>query len=401
MNGGGKRRGGYISGRYRVLSVPLERAAFSYEQSAVAAFLEQIDPSDLYFEFQDETLVCYLNRFDPSLYGSIIEEYSIMHLDSHYSSPDVNPFRRALADILAIGSYGIRVKKRLYVGYGGERKVVQRDAKKKKRAEYFYAEGHEFSKIRNELPEQFINQIICGDSLEVLHLLPDNCIDIIVTSPPYNFGLAYDSDNFDDAKHWEQYLSDLFAIFDECIRVLAWGGRFIVNVQPLFSEYIPIHHIISQFFMSRHLIWKGEILWEKNNYNCKYTAWGSWKSPSSPYLKYTWEFLEIFCKGDLRKTGSRELIDITDDEFKAWVVAKWSIGSERNMKFYGHPAMFPEELVTRCLKLFSYQGDIVLDPFNGAGTTTCIAHRLKRSFLGIEVSEEYCKIARGRLSDGL
>src|SRR5690606_25410030 len=63
----------------------------------------------------------------------------------------------------------------------------------------------------------------------------------------------------------------------------------------------------------------------KNNYNCKYSSWGSWKSPSSPYLKYTWEFVELYCKGDLKKPGKKENIDITAEEFKSWVVAKWSI----------------------------------------------------------------------------
>jgi len=388
-------------GQYRVLSMPLSHAPSLYELAAVSAFADIIDTTDLYFEIKDETLLCYLNRFDPLIHENSIDEYSKAHLDEYYDTPLKNPFRCLLAEILAIGSYGISYGKRIYVDYNSERKVADRKAKTQKRKEYFYAEGHDFSSKRNELEEKFVNKIICGDSLEVLRGLPDNCIDIIITSPPYNFGLEYDADGEDDAKHWEQYLSDLFAIFDECVRVLVWGGRFIVNIQPLFSEYIPIHHIISSHLMKRHLIWKGEILWEKNNYNCKYTAWGSWKSPASPYLKYTWEFLEIFCKGDLKKTGERERIDITDEEFKAWVVAKWSMGSERKMKAYGHPAMFPEELVKRCLKLFSYQGDIVLDPFNGAGTTTYVANRLNRRYIGIDISEEYCNTAVLRLFDEL
>ena len=146
------------------------------------------------------------------------------------------------------------------------------------------------------------------------------------------------------------------------------------------------------------MIWKGEILWDKHNWNCKYTSWGSWKSPSSPYLKYTWEFLEIFCKGDLKKPGKQENIDITDEEFKKLVVAKWDIAPERNMKEYGHPAMFPEKLVSAVLKLFSYKGDIILDPFNGVGTTTAVARKLGRKYVGIDVSEEYCRKAKRRVS---
>jgi DNA modification methylase len=147
------------------------------------------------------------------------------------------------------------------------------------------------------------------------------------------------------------------------------------------------------------MIWKGEILWEKNNYNCKYCAWGSWRSPSGPYLKYTWEFLEIFSKGTLIKEGKKENIDIKEDEFKKWVVAKWAIAPERNMKNYDHPAMFPEELVERALKLFSYERDIILDPFNGVGTTTIVAKQLNRRYLGIDISQKYCKIAERRIKE--
>ena len=199
--------------------------------------------------------------------------------------------------------------------------------------------------------------------------------------------------------HWEKYFEKLFLIFDECIRVLKFGGRIIVNIQPLFSDYIPSHHIISGYFMRKKMIWKGEILWEKNNYNCKYTAWGSWKSPGSPYLKYTWEFLEIYAKGNLKKDGNPENIDITENEFKKWVVAKWSIAPERKMNEYDHPAMYPEELVERALKLFSFERDVILDPFNGVGTTTVVAKKLNRRFIGIDTSAKYCKIAQRRLKE--
>ena len=167
----------------------------------------------------------------------------------------------------------------------------------------------EFSKKNNQLPNEFIDKIICGDSLEVLRKLPDNCVDLVFTSPPYNFNMDYDEHN--DNTNWNEYFEMLFNIFKECIRVLKHGGRIIVNIQPFFSEYIPSHHVISNFFLNEGLIWKCEILWEKNHRNCAYTAWGSWKSPSSPYFKYTWEFLEVFCKGELKHEGDSKMIDIT------------------------------------------------------------------------------------------
>lgn len=296
-----------------------------------------------------------------------------------------------------IGSYGIKRRHRIYVDFNLEKKVKERKNKEKNRIKYFYANNHNFSRINQDLPEQYLNSIICGDSVKILKLLPDNCIDVVITSPPYNFGLDYK--NHLDGEFWGKYFQKLYKIFEETIRVLKYGGRIIVNVQPLFSDYIPTHHLISQFFMERKLIWKGEIIWEKNNYNCKYTAWGSWKSPSNPYLKYTWEFLEIFCKGDLKKAGDRDKIDISVEEFKRWVTAKWSIAPRQNMKKFNHPAVFPEELVERALKLFSYQEDIILDPFNGVGTTTYVAKNIGRKYLGIEISQDYCEIARKRLEN--
>ncbi|MCK9277282.1 MAG: site-specific DNA-methyltransferase [Methanoculleus sp.] len=183
----------------------------------------------------------------------------------------------------------------------------------------------------------------------------------------------------------------------ECYRILKPGGRMVINVQPLFSDYIPTHHIISSQLLGLGFLWKAEILWEKNTYNARYTAWGSWKSPSMPYLKYTWEFIEVFDKETHKKTGRKEDIDITGDEFKEWVSAKWVFPPEVRMRDYRHPAMFPEELPRRVIKLFSYRGDLVLDPFNGAGTTTLVAHRLGRRFIGIDISPDYCRTAMTRL----
>jgi site-specific DNA-methyltransferase (adenine-specific) len=245
----------------------------------------------------------------------------------------------------------------------------------------------------------YVNRIICGDALHSLRSMPDRSIDIVITSPPYNFGHAYAQDERDDTREWNEYFRTLNEIWGECYRVLKPGGRIAVNVQPLFSDYIPTHHVISNQLKNLGFLWKAEILWEKNNYNAKYTAWGSWKSPSMPYLKYTWEFIEVFDKETHKKSGSRELIDITDTEFKEWVIGKWSFPPEIRMKDYGHPAMFPEELPRRLMKLFSYRDDIVLDPFNGAGTTSLVAWKLGRRFIGIDISEEYCNCALRRIQN--
>jgi DNA modification methylase len=245
----------------------------------------------------------------------------------------------------------------------------------------------------------YINRIICGDAYRVMSALPDESIDMIITSPPYNFGHSYAQDPHNDTHEWNAYFEKLLRVWKECDRVLKPGGRMAVNVQPLFSDYVPTHHIISRQLADLGLLWKAEFLWEKNNYNAKFTAWGSWKSPSMPYIKYTWEFIEVFDKGTHKKTGRKEDIDIAGDEFKEWVLGKWSFPPETRMKDHDHPAMFPEELPRRLMKLFTYRNDIVLDPFNGAGTTTLVAQKLQRRFIGIDLSDQYCTTALKRLKE--
>ena len=386
------------SSRYIRIPVPITTPLSGKEQEQVLGIGKRFNRKDCFFETQGNTLDFFLHSLDYNLFESALSDWLETEGEDTTGFPNlVKAFPFLLKKVNRIRSYGIRGKKRVYVGYTDERKVRNRQEKVQKRGSYYYTAGHGFDAGQNNVPPEFCNTIITGDSRVVLSQMPPNCVDLVITSPPYNFGLGYDLT--EDGVDWERYFETLFAVFDECIRVLKYGGRIIVNIQPLFSDYIPSHHIISRYFMDQKLIWKGEILWEKNNYNCKYTAWGSWKSPSNPYLKYTWEFLEIFAKGDLKKEGQKENIDISGDEFKNWVVAKWPVAPERRMDTYDHPAMFPEELVERALKLFSYRGDFILDPFNGAGTTCVVAKRTGRQYLGIDISEKYCTVARKRLEE--
>ncbi|HLD26479.1 MAG TPA: site-specific DNA-methyltransferase [Patescibacteria group bacterium] len=371
-------------------AIKISSIAISKHKDDLRDFFGQYPKEDIHFEIDNNNLVINLRQIDFPAFKNNAE---LVRSNNGFNQV----LDTVVKNIENIKSYGLKGSKRLYVGYNKERKVKNRKDKEKRRGIYYYAQNHTFSKQNNILPENFVNKIITGDSAKVLKQFPDNSVDLIFTSPPYNFGLDYE--NHTDGTDWNDYFDKLFSVFRESIRVLKYGGRIIVNVQPLFSDYIPIHHIISNFFMNEKLIWKGEIVWDKHNWNCKYTAWGSWKSPSNPYLKYTWEFLEIFSKGDLKKQGERENIDISADEFKKLVVAKWNIAPERKMKEYGHPAMFPENLASSAMKLFSYRGDIILDPFNGVGTTTAVAKKLGRKYVGIDVSEEYNKKAEKRLAN--
>ncbi len=375
--------------KYRKIALQYDERLTNEEIRALELFNSLFPKEQISLAYEDRQVTASLREVGINKLETVTRDLAVHSVKPIFSD--------LLNAILQIGSYGINNGKRNYTEYNQERKVKGRKEKEKTRGRHYYAEGSTFSKQNVTLPADYQNCIIVDDSEAVLQNLPDNCIDLIFTSPPYNFGLEYRED--EDASLWEDYFQKLFQIFKQCVRVVKYGGRIAVNVQPLFSDYIPSHHLISNFFIRQKLIWKGEIIWEKNNYNCKYTAWGSWKSPGNPYLKYTWEFIELFCKGDLKKPGSRDNADVSAEEFKKWVVGKWSIAPERNMQQYGHPAMFPEELAERVLKLFSFKGDTVLDPFNGAGTTTAVANRLNRNYLGIDISPDYCEAAERRLQD--
>ena len=369
-------------------AIPLATAIAPKDRELLQLLNIKLNPEDMSISMHEGCAKVLLRAIDIGQLRHTIAELSA-------GAEADNILTSVLQAVESIKSYGVRAGKRYFVGYADERKVKNRTTKELRRGKHYYANDHAYSATNNVPPPEFIDKVFTADAEQLLRQLPDNCVDLVFTSPPYNFGLDYGNSG-DDTK-WENYFAKLFAIFEQCIRVVKFGGRIAVNVQPLFSDYIPSHHIISSFFMQRRMLWKGELLWEKNNYNCKYTAWGSWKSPSSPYLKYTWEFIEVFAKGSLKCHGDKHHADITADEFKSWVNAKWSIAPERNMRDYGHPAMFPEELATRVLKLFSFADSLILDPFVGVGTTAIAAKKLQRHYLGIDIAPQYCETARQRL----
>ncbi len=261
-----------------------------------------------------------------------------------------------------------------------------------------------------------LNTIIEGDSLTVIKEMPSNFIDIIITSPPYN--AAHNYDNYDDNKEFNDYINNMKEIFTECYRVLKKGGRICVNVPFAIKNketkdvtFIS-HHIASILnkIGFKDFEW---ITWHKgknmNHFQGNNTAWGSWKSPSCPSFRPLGEAVMVFYKESKRHIGAKEKIDITGEEFKEWTKNTWYFNEDTNniyedlmcipndAKKSSHPAPYPIELVERLLKLYSYEEEIVLDPFNGIGTTAVAAEKINRKFIGIDLSKQYCDIAASRL----
>lgn len=240
----------------------------------------------------------------------------------------------------------------------------------------------------------YLNKIICDDNLNILSNIEDNCIDIILTSPPYNFDLKYDV--YKDNLSINDYLDFLKLRFKEFYRILKPGGRLILNIKPMVKSNYPTNQILTNILISEFgFIWKTEIVCSINN---EYkTTWGSWKSPSNPYLMTPFEYVNVYCKESLKHDGLNENIDITKEEFLKYIIGYWDmmIYDKKDMQI--HPAPIPKEIVYRCLKLFSYKNDIVLDPFNGIGTTTNIAAELGRRYIGIDISNVYCDYASNKL----
>lgn len=234
--------------------------------------------------------------------------------------------------------------------------------------------------------------------------LEDNSVDLVVTSPPYNVDLGNNKYNknpynlYNDNKEHKDYIEWLETIFGLLYKKLKAGGRVCINIGDGKQGRVPTHSDIIQMMCSNiGYLYFSTIIWNKNQVGNR-TAWGSWKSPSCPSFPTPFEFILIFSKGDVKLLDQGES-DLTDEEFKNWSLSMWTVAPEIRMKKIGHPAMFPEEIPTRLIKMLSWKNSLVVDPFNGAGTTAVACKKLGRDYVGFEISEEYCKITNERLSN--
>ncbi len=232
---------------------------------------------------------------------------------------------------------------------------------------------------------RWFDRIVEGDAREVLDRLPAGSVELAITSPPYNVRIPYRG--YTDDLPPEEYLRWLKEVWGSLHRVLVPGGRFVLNVAPTsIKNFRPIHHDLSRDLRDLGYIMRTEIIWYKQTMGRR-TAWGSWRSPSNPHIVPSWEYVLVFSKGQWRLPGDPQAVDITAREFERFSDGFWKIPPERHRR--GHPAPFPEELIERLVKFYSYRGNVVLDMFGGTGTVAAVARRLGRHYLHIDASHEY------------
>jgi DNA modification methylase len=244
----------------------------------------------------------------------------------------------------------------------------------------------------NPLPVDAVNAIFCR-SAENMAELPEASVHLMVTSPPYNVGKDYDEDFT-----LEEYLAFLKRVWREVERVLVPGGRACINVANLGRKpYIPLHAYIIRDMVDLGFLMRGEIIWDKGASAAASTAWGSWQSPANPTLRDVHEYILVFSKGNFsrKKLADREGT-ISREEFLELTKSVWTFPAESARKV-GHPAPFPVELPHRLLQLYTYSGEVVLDPFMGSGQTALAALKAGRRYVGYDNDDAYVRLADRRI----
>jgi len=218
----------------------------------------------------------------------------------------------------------------------------------------------------------------------------------MVTSPPYNVGKEYDRD-----LTISEYRKFLIRVWSEVKRVLVPGGRVCINIANLGRKpYIPLHTFIIEDMLNLGFLMRGEIIWNKSSSVSPSTAWGSWLSAKNPTLRDIHEYILIFSKDMFTRSSMGRKSTITRDEFLEFTKSVWTFSAEPAMKI-GHPAPFPIELPYRLIQLYTFEKEVILDPFMGSGQTAIAAIKSSRHYVGYEINMEYVKLAEKRIKSFL
>lgn len=238
---------------------------------------------------------------------------------------------------------------------------------------------------------------ILNDDILKTSAVEAGSVDLVVTSPPYNVDIQYNSHKDDTS--YDDYLEFSKKWMARCFDFLREDGRLCLNV-PLDKNKGGQQSVGADFTtLAKQVGYKyhSTVIWNEGNISRR-TAWGSWMSASAPFVIAPVELIVILYKNTWKKTSGSKKSDVTRDEFMNWTNGLWTFNGESKKKI-GHPAPFPLELPRRCIKMFSYVGDTIFDPFMGSGTTLIAAGMLGRRGIGMDVDKGYCKLAQKRIEN--
>ena len=236
--------------------------------------------------------------------------------------------------------------------------------------------------------------IINNDVLKCTEIKKES-VDLIITSPPYGVGIEYGTHN--DRMGAENYFTWVRQWMKVCYEWLSDTGRACINVSLDVNRphKLPLSALYTTIAMDVGFNYHATIVWNKAGLARDSTAWGSWLSASAPSITPRVEVIIVLCKGNWKKNKQGKT-NINRHDFMTWVRGQWKIQSE-SAKRIGHPAPFPVELPMRCIKLFSFDDELILDPFCGSGSTLVAAVKENRNAIGIDIDQDYCKIATERV----
>lgn len=253
--------------------------------------------------------------------------------------------------------------------------------------------------------------VVIGDSRR-MHLVPNESVHLVVTSPPYWHLKDYGNEHAigQSSTTYGEYLTSICDVFEECVRTLVPDGKLIINIMPIlipgdkskFNRRVTKTVLTDlELFMESlgTMYFHSLYIWDKRK-AVRFSSWGSYPYPPNLLSTYPYEWIIVFSKIGKRsrvKKSVKEQSAITHEEFTSWVQnSVWDF-QPASAKQTKHPAPFPEELPRRCIRLYSFLGDTVLDPFAGSGTTLRVARQLGRNSIGYEINPDYAPIIQERL----
>ena len=262
-----------------------------------------------------------------------------------------------------------------------------------------------------------MGRLICGDSRNMREI-SDESVHLIITSPPY-FDLKnyITKDNHDietqigSPNTYDEYINNLNLVWKECIRVLKPDGKICINIMPIFLSgketkferrvtKLVITDIEAFFDSTHQAFFHSLFIWDKRN-SSRFSSFGSYPYPPNIFSTYPYEWIIVFSKAGKRKEkvskGIKDQSKLSHQDWANWAVNSiWEMAPARASEI-GHPAPFPDELPKRLIKLYSFVGDVVLDPFVGSGTTVRVAENEGRLGIGYDINPDYIELAKSRI----